>query len=88
MLNGNGEITRDKLIGRLGQRGIDARPGFYPMHRMDPYREFGRGTYPVSDYLAANSISLPSSAELSVEEVSHIAGIFLDELSTIARSAA
>jgi perosamine synthetase len=88
LLNGYGEIARDKLIGRLGQRGIDARPGFYPMHMMEPYREFGRGTYPVSNYLAANSISLPSSAELSVEEASHIAGIFLDEFSTIARSAA
>jgi perosamine synthetase len=88
ILNDYGEIARDKLIDRLGQRGIDARPGFYPMHLMEPYCEFGHGTFPVTNHLSENSISLPSSAGLSDEEVRHIAGIFLDELSMIARSAA
>jgi perosamine synthetase len=88
MLNGLGEGARNQLIARLGQRGIDARPGFYPMHLMEPYREFGHGTYPVSSYLAVNSISLPSSPGLSKEEIRHITGIFLDELSTIAQAAA
>ena len=88
VLRGHGEGIRDQLIARLGQRGIDARPGFYPMHLMEPYREFGCGTFPVSSYLAANSISLPSSPRLSEGEVHHITGIFLDELSTIAWAAA
>ncbi len=88
MLNGLGEDARDQLIARLGQRGIDARPGFYPMHVMEPYRAFGHGNYPVSSYLAANSISLPTSPGLSEGEAHHIAGIFLDELSAITRTAA
>lgn len=81
ILNGYEGDVRDQLIANLGYRGIDARPGFYPMHQMKPYREFGHGTYPVSDYLSANSISLPSSFGLSNEEVPHIVEIFLDELS-------
>lgn len=81
ILKGHEGDVRDKLITNLGYRGIDARPGFYPMHQMNPYREFGRGTYPVSSYLSANSISLPSSYGLSDEEITHIGEIFLEELS-------
>lgn len=72
--------ARDKLIKQLGSRGIDARPGFYPMHLMTPYREYGHGIYPVSSYLSSNSISLPSSPSLTKNEICHIVEIFLEEL--------
>jgi perosamine synthetase len=85
VLNGYAEGVRDQLIANLGYRGIDARPGFYPMHEMAPYREFGAGKYPVSSLLSANSISLPSSFGLSDEEILHIVEIFLDELSGFSR---
>ena len=85
ILNGYEGDVRDQLITYLGYRGIDARPGFYPMHQMNPYREFGHGTYPVSSYLSANSISLPSSFGLSNEEIHHIVEIFIDELSRFTR---
>ena len=88
ILNGYKEGVRDQLITHLGYRGIDARPGFYPMHLMDPYREFGQGAYPVSSHLAANSVSLPSSFGLSNEEIAHIVEIFDDELAKFVRKAA
>ena len=88
ILNGYKKGVRDQLIANLGYRGIDARPGFYPMHQMDPYREFGQGAYPVSDDLSANSISLPSSFGLSNEEIAHIVAIFSDELENFVRGAA
>lgn len=81
ILKGYKNDARDQLIAQLGYRGIDARPGFYPMHLMDPYHEFATGKYPVSSYLSANSISLPSSPGLSNEEVNHITAIFLEEIS-------
>jgi perosamine synthetase len=87
ILTGYEAEVRDKLITNLGYRGIDARPGFYPMHEMDPYREYGRGTYPVSNYLSANSVSLPSSFGLSNDEIAHIVQIFLNELSGFERVA-
>lgn len=80
ILNGYKDDTRDQLITQLGYRGIDARPGFYPMHLMDPYREFASGAYPVSSHLSANSISLPSSPGLTADDISHISEVFLDEL--------
>ena len=88
ILKGHAEGSRDRLIANLGYRGIDARPGFYPMHEMEPYRAYGHGAYPVASYLSANSISLPSSFGLANEEIPHIIEIFLDELSAIAPNAA
>lgn len=88
ILNGYKKGARDQLITNLGYRGIDARPGFYPMHLMDPYREFSQGAYPVSSHLAANSVSLPSSFGLSNEEISHIVEIFVDELAKFVRKPA
>lgn len=82
ILTGHEEGARDQLIANLGYRGIDARPGFYPMHEMKPYSEYGHGNYPVSSYLSANSICLPSSFGLSNDEILHIAEIFIDELSS------
>lgn len=84
MLNAYGPDVRDQLIANLGYRGIDARPGFYPMHMMEPYKEFGSGNFPVSSCLSANSISLPSSFGLSNEEIGHIVEILIDELSKFA----
>jgi len=81
ILNGYDPDVRDQLITNLGYRGIDARPGFYPLHQMNPYREFAHGTYPVSSYLSENSVSLPSSYGLSNEEIHHIVKILTDELS-------
>jgi perosamine synthetase len=80
VLNGYEKNFRDQLLTQLGYRGIDARPGFYPMHLMNPYRNFASGTYPVSSYLSANSISLPSSPGLTADDISHISEVFLAEL--------
>ena len=86
ILNGYDIAVRDQLINNLEYRGLDARPGFYPMHQMAPYREFGHGDYPVSSCLSANSVSLPCSIGLSNEEVTHIVEIFIDELSKFPRA--
>lgn len=85
VLNGYASGVRDRLIANLGLRGIDARPGFYPMHQMTPYSDFGRGGYPVATTLSENAVSLPSSFGLSNDEIVHIAEILLDELSKFAR---
>ena len=85
MLTGYADDVRDRLITNLGYRGIDARPGFYPMHQMKPYSDFGSGEYPVSTRLSASSISLPSSFGLSNDEIPHIVETFVDELSKFSR---
>lgn len=85
VLTGYISTIRDRMIAALGYRGIDARPGFYPMHQMNPYREFSKGDYPVSCHLSEKAISLPTSISLTRDDILHIANTFLDELSKFER---
>lgn len=64
-------ITRDNLISKLWKRGIETRPFFYPIHTLPMYNKGDR--FPVSEELARKGINLPSSANLSREEVAFIA---------------
>jgi perosamine synthetase len=75
------EIKRGQLLKALSDRGIDARPGFYPLHKMPPYQKYASGgEYPISSFLGSSSINLPSSPGLSFDEVDHIAQTFISEL--------
>lgn len=67
-------ISRDKIITRLAtEYGVGARPFFYPMHKMPPYRSYVKGTYPVADMLSRHGINLPSSSLLTEKEIRYVA---------------
>ena len=68
-------LSRDELMARLAEAGIETRPVFYPMHLMPPYRD-AEGSYPVAEALAARGISLPIHGLLSEEDVIYIARQF------------
>jgi perosamine synthetase len=68
----NEKIDRDLLISHLLERGIETRPFFYPMHVMPPYRDAVPEDFPVASGLAAQGLSLPSSASLTKEDVTYI----------------
>ena len=55
----------------------------YPIQKMKPYKKFGLGNFKISQNLAANSISLPSSSDLSINEQNYIVKTFLEELDQI-----
>ena len=75
------EKKRDKLLKALSDRGIDARPGFYPLHKMPPYQKYSNGSdYPISSFLGTSTINLPSSPGLTFDEIDHIAQIVINEL--------
>ena len=75
------EKKRDKLLKALSDRGIDARPGFYPLHKMPPYQKYSNGSdYPISSFLGTSTINLPSSPGLTYDEIDHIAQIVINEL--------
>lgn len=76
----NKEIDRDLLMNHLLERGVETRPFFYPMHDMPPYREAIHGALPVSSRLAAQGLSLPSSANLTQEDVAYIAQVLQESL--------
>jgi perosamine synthetase len=71
----NEEIDRDLLMNHLLERGVETRPFFYPMHTMPPYRDTPQETTPVATGLAAQGLSLPSSANLAKEDVAYIARV-------------
>lgn len=82
-INNLGLQKRDKLLEQLKKRGIECRPAFYPLNLMNPYKIFGHEKYEVTQEISFNSISLPTSNDLSKTEVDYISSIFLDELKKI-----
>jgi len=64
-------IDRDELKNRLELQGIETRPLFYPLHMMPPHKK--SGSFAVAEELSRKGISLPSSVNLTVEQVRYIA---------------
>ncbi len=70
------EIDRDRVIGRLAERGVPARPYFTPLHLQPFYRTtFGwkPGDFPVAERVAASTLALPFSSRHTDEEVRYVA---------------
>lgn len=75
------KISRDEIIGFLAEAGIEARPVFYPLHRMAPYHSYTSGQeFPNADWLSDNGLSLPSSVGITDEEISYICDIITRRL--------
>lgn len=64
-------VKRDDILIALKKFGIEARPVFFPLHRMPPYAKYqNKDTYfPVSELLSDCGISLPSSVTLTEVEI-------------------
>ena len=82
-INGIHHRKRDKLIEKLKERGIETRPGFYPLNKMEPFRKYCRSKYSSSEEVSFKSISLPSSPFLSKSELKYISTTFLEEIKKI-----
>lgn len=68
--------TRDDLMLRLRERGIDTRSFFVPMHRQPALLDRGlfRGEeYPVADRLSEEGLYLPSGLKLTAEQMARVA---------------
>jgi perosamine synthetase len=69
-------LSRDEIMVRLNEDGIETRPVFYPMHVMPPYFE-SDGGYPVADGLAQRGIMLPIHTLLDKDDVGYISSRLL-----------
>ena len=74
------EKKRDKFLKNLKNRGIDCRPGFYPLHLMKPYKTYGKGKFKNTISISKNSISLPSVPNLTESDQDFITSIFYEEI--------
>ena len=65
---------KDKLLKYLVSNKIEARPIFYPMHLMPPYKKFikKKNKFPVSLKLFNSSISLPSAFDVTKKDIKKI----------------
>lgn len=64
-------ISRDELIKKLGENGIETRPLFYPIHKMPPYES--DAVFPIVESLSKRGISLPSGVNLQSQDIAVVA---------------
>ena len=79
-------LSRDGLMERLKERGVDTRTFFIPVHRQPLFldsEELRGRSFPVSDDLSAKGLYLPSGLALTPEQISTVC----TELREIARAA-
>ena len=66
-------MGRDALISYLKENGIDSRQFFVPLHSLPMYNQ-GKHL-PVSEFLGAHGLSLPSSPSLTSQDIEYIVTI-------------
>lgn len=71
LLKETSRIDRDTLMAKLAEDGIETRPVFYPMHIMPVYED-RNADCPVSEYVAARGMNLPTSGQLTRDDVAYI----------------
>jgi len=68
-------MTRDELMKRLAEKGIETRAFFIPVHKQPAFLEMGlfkEESYPVSEEISQTGLYLPSSSGLKEEEINLI----------------
>ena len=63
-------LTRDQIIEKLGDAGIESRPFFYPINEMPPYTN--NEQFITSKELSSKGINLPSSTNLTEDQIDYI----------------
>jgi perosamine synthetase len=79
----DGRIDRDRLIGQLAAAGVSSRPYFSPIHLQPYYRErFGHrpGDFPVTERIASATLALPFSSRLTDDEVDRVCEALVDSV--------
>lgn len=69
------KLTRDELIQKLKENGIESRPFFMPVHEMPPYVNCKHGDMGLTDEIAKKGINLPSSVSLTKDDIDKICNV-------------
>jgi len=79
-------ITRDELMKRLEEYGIDTRAAFLPIHLQPPYRDIYKyENYPVAEMLGRKGVNLPSGNTTNKEDIEYIVSALKEILSSFYR---
>ena len=80
IIKGIGKNLRNKLIQKLIKKGIETRPGFYPLSSMPPYKKYSKKKNENSFILGHDSITLPFYNDLKRKEQKKIVSNLLSSL--------
>ena len=67
--------TRDDVLKNLKREGIESRPVWYPNHLQKPYWKCQAYKVENAQHLVQNSLCLPSSSQLSEDDICRIARV-------------
>jgi perosamine synthetase len=70
LVNPSFGMSRDELMLKLLEDGVETRPAFTPMHRQKLYSS--NESFPFSEWVSEKGINLPSSSRLKAEEVMYV----------------
>ncbi len=73
-------LSRNELIAKMAELGVDVRPFFYPLSDMPVYAGLARLTnrYPVTEMLSATGLNLPSSLKIGERGATEVCGNLLN----------
>ena len=66
------QISRDDVMRKMGDIGIECRPGFYTPNQLDIYKNLSTSVNVIANKLAENIIVLPSSPRLKDSQIDFI----------------
>jgi perosamine synthetase len=72
--------SRDEVMARLGERAVEPRSFFVPMHQQAALADYGcdvTGSYPNSEHVSPRGLYLPSGSGLSEEQIERVCGELL-----------
>lgn len=79
ILGDNIPLSREDVLAYLLHKGIEGRPVVYPSHTLPSYADLGRReSFPVAERIASRGINLPTSADLTREEVHYVSDCLLE----------
>jgi perosamine synthetase len=80
-------IDRNRVMDHLAAAGVASRPYFSPIHLQPYYVDtFGYrpGDFPVTERVAASTLALPFSSQLSDEDVAYVAEVLVGSVDAVA----
>jgi perosamine synthetase len=71
-------LDRDRLVRELAQHGVETRNLFFPLHLQPPYPPPPDAEFPVSAWLSARGLSLPTSKDLEPAQIDRVCDAIVD----------
>ncbi len=71
---------RDAVMAAFQEAGIETRPVEMPIHQLVPYRDLDTRDFPVADRVGSRSISLPTWAGVTREDVDYVCATLLERV--------